>query len=152
MPSFLSGFEGCASSREFYWHLASDREDQWNRFPRAQSYKWHPDQGREFKLFSDEAAWTLSPSYYLSNELFTRPLPDANYATLVVSTGGHWTTTLFSGYRDESKADEGYGIDGVIAFFRQVMDHWASQDTINSDMGVVATAGRRKRQTLVRAY
>ena len=38
----FSGFEKCASSREYYWHLASDREDQWDRFPGAQSWDWIP--------------------------------------------------------------------------------------------------------------
>ena len=36
----FAGFEGCASSREFDWHLASDTERQWNRFPDAQSFRW----------------------------------------------------------------------------------------------------------------
>ena len=31
MSLSFSGFEKCASSREYYWHLASDREDQWDR-------------------------------------------------------------------------------------------------------------------------
>ena len=38
----FSGFEKCASSREYYWHLASDREDQWDRFPGAHSWEWIP--------------------------------------------------------------------------------------------------------------
>ena len=42
----FSGFEKWASSREYYWHLASesesDREDQWDRFPGAQSWEWIP--------------------------------------------------------------------------------------------------------------
>ena len=38
----FSGFENCASSREYYWHLAADREDQWDRFPNAQSWEWTP--------------------------------------------------------------------------------------------------------------
>ena len=40
----FSGFEKCASSREYYWHLASDREDQWDRFPGAHSWEWIPGQ------------------------------------------------------------------------------------------------------------
>jgi hypothetical protein len=38
----FSGFEKCASSREYYWHLASDKEDQWDRFPGAHSWEWIP--------------------------------------------------------------------------------------------------------------
>lgn len=38
----FSGFSGCASSREFFWHLAADRDEQWDRFPGAQSWKWVP--------------------------------------------------------------------------------------------------------------
>lgn len=43
----FSGFEGCASSREFFWHLAADREEQYNRFPAAQSWDWIPGAGCE---------------------------------------------------------------------------------------------------------
>jgi len=38
----FSGFEGCASSREYDWHLATDTEAVWNRFPKAQSWEWTP--------------------------------------------------------------------------------------------------------------
>jgi len=38
----FSGFEKCASSREYYWHLAADKEAQWDRFPDAQSWEWIP--------------------------------------------------------------------------------------------------------------
>lgn len=38
----FSGFEGCASSREYNWHLASDKEEQYDRFPSAQSWEWIP--------------------------------------------------------------------------------------------------------------
>ena len=46
----FSGFEKCASSREYFWHLASDRVDQWDRFPGAQSWEWLP--GEECKGMS----------------------------------------------------------------------------------------------------
>lgn len=36
----FAGFEGCASSREFYWHLAADNEEQWDRFPGVSSWEW----------------------------------------------------------------------------------------------------------------
>ena len=36
------GFEGCASSREVYWHLAADKPALWDRFPGVSSWKWQP--------------------------------------------------------------------------------------------------------------
>ena len=44
----FAGFEGCASSREFFWHLAADREEQYDRFPAAQSWDWVPGAGCEW--------------------------------------------------------------------------------------------------------
>lgn len=38
----LAGFEGCAADREYRWHLGTDSEEQWNRFPSVSSYKWVP--------------------------------------------------------------------------------------------------------------
>jgi hypothetical protein len=38
----FSGFDKCAGSREYYWHLGSDQESQWDRFPDAQSWEWIP--------------------------------------------------------------------------------------------------------------
>lgn len=37
-----SGFSGCASSREYFWHLASDTVAQWDRFPKVESWIWSP--------------------------------------------------------------------------------------------------------------
>lgn len=34
------GFQGCASTREVYWHLAADNERLWDRFPAVASWKW----------------------------------------------------------------------------------------------------------------
>ncbi|KAJ7179576.1 hypothetical protein C8R46DRAFT_1325242, partial [Mycena filopes] len=90
-----------------------------------------------FSLFSDEAVWTLDPAEYLG--LFTAPLPRGNYKTMV-STAGHWTTGLFSGYRNES------GIAGVIGFFGHAMRKWATS------VQEVLTAENRQRQVVVRAY
>ncbi|KIY64297.1 hypothetical protein CYLTODRAFT_493228 [Cylindrobasidium torrendii FP15055 ss-10] len=112
-----------------------------------------------FKLFSKEAAWSLDFDYV--RELFQKPLPEANYGTMVASTGGHWTTTLFAGYRDESKASEGYGIDGVVAFFEQAMTKWAGdvQDALDESQGgrksggvVQANGKKAPRQVVIRAY
>ncbi|KAK7677510.1 hypothetical protein QCA50_019516 [Cerrena zonata] len=259
------GFESCASSREFFWHLAADEEPKWDRYPGVASWKWQPsescdarafnaeslvkdmaEQGGwlligdsvtelqffsiscllyphvratpnytenpyfdrawpqnlylapesplietlklppgfnitstplvtfrrvdlllskeelvdlynelhhpspDFALFSDERFWSLSPKDYL--EIFQKPLPEGNYGTLVISTAGHWTTTLFRGFRDESKGeDAGFGIDNMFPFFEAAMKKWADtiQDGLTSDRG---TAGGRSRQVVVRAY
>ncbi|KIK51365.1 hypothetical protein GYMLUDRAFT_50600 [Collybiopsis luxurians FD-317 M1] len=274
----FAGFEGCASSREFFWHLAADNEGQYDRFPDADSWKWdlqdtechnfrdletrkeemvrdlvekggwlvlgdsiteghffsiscslyphviatpdyvanpyfdrawpqnmylnpnsslvqtlkfppgfnisgtplitfrridlllsteelealHKEKHREdesFSLFSDEAVWSLSPSYYLP-DIFLASLPQSNYANLIVSTAGHWTTTLFGGYSNEPTKDgkerHGEGIGGLIDFFGEAMEMWANkvQKAINDDReGVVLANGKRaRRQVMVRAY
>ena len=36
------GFEGCASTREIFWHLAADKERLWDRFPGVSSWRWQP--------------------------------------------------------------------------------------------------------------
>jgi len=41
----LSGLEGCASDREYFWHLGVDHEEEWNRFPNVSSYAWKPSDG-----------------------------------------------------------------------------------------------------------
>ncbi|KII92203.1 hypothetical protein PLICRDRAFT_172323 [Plicaturopsis crispa FD-325 SS-3] len=265
----MDGLDGCASSREYFWHLASDTPAQWDRFPKVASYDWSPGQGcdvrpfnREdmvrdlveqggwmllgdsiteghffslscllyphvratpnytenpyfdrawpqnlyldpsspllptlslptgfnisrtplitfrridlllnhteltdlhrklynppdnFTLISEEKYWSMSPSEYMP--MFTAPLPDANYATLIASTGGHWTTTLFSGFRDESKGeDAGYGVEDVITFFGHAMRKWADdvQHALTEDRRVQTNAGSKKtRQAVVRAY
>ncbi|KAJ7477173.1 hypothetical protein B0H11DRAFT_2030044 [Mycena galericulata] len=257
----FSGFEGCASSREYYLHLGSDNKDHWARFPDVTSWQWQPKQSgcqiqemqaldllrelveqggwlligdsiseghffsiscmlyphvratpdyiqnpyydrawaqniyldpsspliprlnlpkgfsvestplvtfrrvdllfsqqqlvdlhhrlyaepRNFSLFGDEATWTLEPAEYLS--MFTDP--ELNYQTLVVSTAGHWTTGLFSGYRDEGKTL--FGIEGVIQFFGQAVKEWAKEV-----QQVVTEVNQRnpakQRQVVVRAY
>lgn len=292
----FAGLEGCASSREYYWHLASDQEEQWGRFPMVSSWEWQPGSdcnAREFvkeemvrdlveqggwlilggtpskskiiylgvklmslilsnsdsisegqffslscmlyphvlatpnytanpywdrawpqnlylnpespltstlslppgfsaestplvtfrrvdllldeselanvhqkiynpppgfKLFGEDQVWSFSLRD--SMELFTSPLPGANYGTLVVSTGGHWTTTTLAGFRDESKSEKGYGIDKVIEFFGHAMKSWTagvqaalSIDQESRDGGVVLkNGGRGRRRAVVRAY
>lgn len=120
-----------------------------------------------FKLFSDEAFWTMSPSEYM--KIFTSPLPAARYGTLIVSTAGHWTTTLFGGLRDESKEDSGYGIESVLELFRESMKVWAGEvqralvedqrrqmrEAVKGSIGGYGGGGREKvvnRQVVVRAY
>ncbi|KAJ3487048.1 hypothetical protein NLI96_g3794 [Meripilus lineatus] len=256
----IVGFEGCASSREYYWHLASDRPEQWDRFPGVASWRWDPSSECEglrpldpealvqdlvenggwlligdsvtenhffslscilyphviatpnytdlpfyerhwpqnlylspssplveylnppvgfnisttplvtfrrvdvmlsreqlvdlhhdlydpplgVNLFSEEAFWSLPPSQYLS--IFQKPLPAANYRTMVVSTAGHWTTTLMAGFHDE--AAEGGGIRRILGFFRHAMTKWADeiQAAMSRDTG---TAGGRRTREVV---
>jgi hypothetical protein len=38
----LAGFEGCAADREYKWHLGTDHEELWDRFPKVSSYRWVP--------------------------------------------------------------------------------------------------------------
>ena len=38
----FAGFEGCASSREVFWHLAADAERLYDRFPGVASWAWQP--------------------------------------------------------------------------------------------------------------
>jgi hypothetical protein len=38
----LAGFEGCAADREYHWHLGTDHEEFWDRFPKVSSYRWLP--------------------------------------------------------------------------------------------------------------
>lgn len=271
----FSGFEGCASSREFDWHLASDNEEQWDRFPGAQSYLWdvgkadgcenmeefnkekvvrdlveqggwmllgdsiteghffslscmlfphviatptytpnsyfdrawpqnlylnpdspllrpstpthkqltlppgfnisttalvtfrridllftqlelvdihnvvHPNPPTNFSLFSEEAAWSISPSEYMP--LFLK----GGYSTMVVSTAGHWTTTLFGAYGDDAPVkleNARQGLDGVIDFFGHAMRKWADGVQRALKDADMAEGGKRKRQVLVRAY
>lgn len=35
-------FEGCASSREFWWHLGADNAAQWDRYPNVTDWRWVP--------------------------------------------------------------------------------------------------------------
>ena len=271
----FSGFSGCASSREFYWHLAADKEEQWDRFPAAQSYRWevgkdegceglrelkqeemvrhlveqggwllvgdsiteghffslscmlhphviatptytpnsyfdrawpqnlylnpdspllrpnsrinkqlvfppgfnisttplvtfrridllfeqselvdlhktlHPNYPSNFSLFSEEATWSMSPTEYVP--LFL----SRGYSTMIVSTAGHWTTTLFGGYGETSEVvlDDGkQGIDGVLAFFEQAMTKWARDVQRMLDDAARKEKGQKMRTVVVRAY
>ncbi|EIW83551.1 hypothetical protein CONPUDRAFT_122139 [Coniophora puteana RWD-64-598 SS2] len=80
----------------------------------------YPDKAETTPLFSEEQTWSISPQQYMP--LFLS-LP---YSTLIVSTAGHWTTTLMSAFRNESIGEkDGYGIQDVLEFFEVSMQQWA---------------------------
>ena len=88
----------------------------------------HPDSrylqnASRTSILSDEPLWNLAPEEYV--RIFTAPRPEGNYATMVVSTGGHWTTHLFEALRDPSMFNE--GIQNVVNFFPEAMRAWADQ-------------------------
>ena len=55
---------------------------------------------------------------------------------------------MFSGFRDESKSSEGYGIDGVLKLFETAMPRWAQEVQSILDR----KAGNTKRRVVARAY
>lgn len=105
-----------------------------------------------------DQAWEILPSEYLS--IFTAPLPEANYGTMVVSTAGHWTVTTLPGLKDDSMRKQ--GIDNVLNFFSDAMKVWAglvqgwmtgAEQSPEAHMGGGAyTKGGRRRQVVVRSY
>lgn len=50
----FDGFEGCASDREYKWHLGAD-EDQWDRFPEVSAHRWTPPPSCNVRQFDREA-------------------------------------------------------------------------------------------------
>lgn len=38
----FSRYEGCASSREYWWHLGADPQGMWDRFPAVAEWEWLP--------------------------------------------------------------------------------------------------------------
>ena len=69
-------------------------------------------------LFSEEGIWTLPVAEYVDE--FLAPLPKGNYATMVVSTAGHWTTSVFSKV-------EPPGIKGVLNLFEAAVERWSEE-------------------------
>lgn len=64
----FAGLQGCASDREFYWHLASDTEAQWDRWPKVSSWAWEPTQNCDMRTLEgyemvkdmvEEGGWLL---------------------------------------------------------------------------------------------
>jgi hypothetical protein len=105
-------------------------------YPRVGEYD------KTLELFSDEKAWFISPEEYMP--LFTTPRPEgAGYSTLIVSTGGHWTTGLFRGLPR---------ISGVRGLFIVAMQHWA--DIVQGKLAQTTMDPKNtvQRRVLVRAY
>ena len=50
----FGGFEGCASDREYKWHLGAD-DDQLGRFPEVAAYDWTPAPSCNVRQFQREA-------------------------------------------------------------------------------------------------
>lgn len=101
-------------------------------------------------VFSEEQFWSLSPSEYMP--MFLASPPESNYGTLVVSTGGHWTTTTLSAFRDEDAGeDAGYGVQHILAFFKVAMRTWAGQ-VQDAMTEYRRNGGKRPKQVVVRAY
>lgn len=88
----FAGFEGCASSREFWWHLAADKPQLWDRFPAVTSWDWTPGDDCEMRALDGAAVvkdmvenggWLLiggesaprSPSILVSDTPRRRPAP-----------------------------------------------------------------------------
>ena len=104
-------------------------------------------------LFSDEGIWTLPVAEYLNE--FLAPLPKANYATMVVSTAGHWTTGVFSNI-------EPPGMEGILKLFEIAMERWAEEiqsalraDARNNDSYFSrfrVGSKRKERRAVIRAY
>ena len=100
----------------------------------------------------------MSPEEYVRE--FTAPLPQGNYATMVVSTGGHWTTTMLAGLKDTQLFHD--GVYNVVSFFREAMDAWARDvQGMLRDTEVAERRSRSRkhgeerrppRQVVVRAY
>ena len=253
----FGGFQGCAADREFFWHLASDRPEQWeNRFPMAYDYLWSPGDGCDLRpldrealvrdlvekggwmligdsvaenhffslscllyphvratpnytenpyferhwpqhlyllptsplvgklkfpqgfsientplvsfrrvdlllsreelerlynsiyspspdspLFSDDTFWSLSPFEYVGQ--FTSK--ENNYQTMVVSTAGHWTTSVFQATKDDES--KGGGVGNILHFFQHAAAMWA--DLVQKQLD---KSDRKDRQVVVRSY
>lgn len=108
-------------------------------------------------LFSEEQTWDLEPSIYLPQ--FLAPLPQGNYRTMIISTAGHWTTTLFSGFHNETDED-GNGLRELLPFFGEAMQLWVSGITealdeakrLEKQQRHIMHRRTKERQVVVRAY
>ena len=109
---------------------------------------------QDTSLFSDEVIWTLPVAEYLNE--FMAPLPKANYATMVVSTAGHWSTGVFSKV-------EPPGMEGILSLFEVAMARWAEQvqSALRADVRNrisylsrfrLGSKKRKERRAVIRAY
>jgi len=97
-----------------------------------------PDPNQNSTLFGSEPSWDMSPTEYFS--MFSAPLPGANYNSLVVSTGGHWSLKLLEGLPS--------GYPDIQNLFRLAMTTWAYEAGRYLD----ALGLKNTRSILVRAY
>lgn len=101
-------------------------------------------------LFSEEGVWDLDPDTYIP--LFLNPLPSGNYNTMIVSTAGHWTTSLFNGFHNENV--DGNGLANLLQFFEKAMERWLEHmEQALDDANLKAKKlGAPQKQVIVRAY
>lgn len=73
------GMEGCASSREHWWHLAADKPALYDRFPGVASWRWSPpsdctvrdlDASMLVKELVEQGGWLLIGGECNSSHLF----------------------------------------------------------------------------------
>lgn len=95
--------------------------------------------GDNSTLFGSEKSWNISPTEYL-NDLFFRPLPDANYHTLIVSTAGHWSLKLLAGLPN--------GYKDIYDLFRLIMTSFVYQAARQLDLH----QSTKQREVVVRPY
>jgi hypothetical protein len=113
--------------------------------------------GSDRPLFSDEQVWDLDPSIYLPQ--FLAPLPEGNYRTMILSTAGHWTTSVFSGFHND-RGEQGNGLRDLLPFFGEAMDSWVTEvaDALDKakrsdeEQGAHRQRQSKGRQVVVRAY
>jgi hypothetical protein len=137
----FGGFEGCAADREFFWHLGSDRPNQWeNRFPMAYDHVWSPGDGCDIRPLDREAlvtdlvekgGWFLVGDSVTENHFFSlscllyphvRATPNH---TKIGYYEHHWPQTLYllptSPLIPKLKFPEGFSIENTpLVSFRRV--------------------------------
>ncbi|KAI0784629.1 hypothetical protein C8Q75DRAFT_375836 [Abortiporus biennis] len=77
----FAGFEGCASDREYFWHLGADHPEHWDRFPEISSYEWVSGGGcNNFQAFDkdtvvrdmvENGGWLLIGDSVTENHFFS---------------------------------------------------------------------------------
>lgn len=110
----------------------------------------HPNFSPNESLFGPEAVWTVPVQEYL--DVFFSPMSKGNYGTMIVSTGGHWTTSLFRYFKDE-----GNGIEDLLEFFEFAMVQWGAQVQTaiwkeQKRLGVKTSSKVGPKKVVVRAY